>query len=304
MRRIAQHKRRILRRIIQLGVIFLLFSQVLHYSFFSGTLISGTILGINMIDPLAALDYLLATKSLYFPLITGCAIVLVFYFIVGGRSFCGWICPMYLVSEIVAKLPRNWRAFSYKPRHSTKFWILGIFLIMSLITSQPVFEIVSPIGIISQNIAMGVDTPSISTSNIEENLQGLEELGIRASLLPESDSGYTMLFNFSLWFLATLVLLDILVSRGWWCRYTCPVGTFYTLLGKLSPLKIKIDHDSCTNCGDCFTVCLPAEVLVDPVKGNSVWVNNSSCTNCLNCVDLCPENSLKLSIKMAKEKRR
>ncbi|MCK5126065.1 MAG: 4Fe-4S binding protein [candidate division Zixibacteria bacterium] len=301
---VMNNRRRLLRRIVQLVVLFLLISPLFQFSFFSGTLISGTILGINMVDPLAAIDFILATKSVYLPVIIGAVVVLLFYFIIGGRSFCGWVCPMYLVSELIAKLPKSWRAFSYKPNHSSKFWLLGILLILSVITSQPVFEIVSPIGIISQNIAMGIDTPPKNTAYIEENIQSLNELGIKTSLLPNTEAEYVVLFNYSLWLLLSLVLIDIFITRGWWCRYTCPVGAFYTILGKYSPLKIKIDHDSCTNCGDCFTVCLPAEVLAAPVRGDTAWVNNSSCTNCLNCVDICPEKSLKFSIKMAKEKRR
>ena len=301
---IINNRRRLLRRMVQLSVIFLLMSPLFQLPVFSGTLISGTFFGINMVDPVAAMDYVLATKSFYVPVMTGCGVLLALYFIVGGRAFCGWVCPMYLVSELVAKLPGKWQAFSHTPGHSAKFWVLGVFLILSLSTSQPVFEMVSPIGIISQNVAMGIDPPSRSSANAAENIQGLEELGIRPSLLPENDSSYMILFNYSLWLLLSLVLIDILVTRGWWCRYTCPIGAFYSILGRFSPLKIMIDHDSCTKCGDCFAVCLPAEVLEAPVKGDTIWVNNGSCTNCLNCIDVCPEKSLRLGIRIAKEKRR
>jgi len=119
---IINNRRRLLRRMVQLSVIFLLVSPLFQLPVFSGTLISGTFFGINMVDPVAAMEYVLATKTFYVPVMTGCGILLALYLIVGGRAFCGWVCPMYLVSELVAKLPRRWQAFPHAPGHSTPFW--------------------------------------------------------------------------------------------------------------------------------------------------------------------------------------
>ena len=61
---IRRSKRRIVRRIVQLFVLFLLVSPVLGLDIFRGTLLSGTLFGITFNDPLAALDYILAAKTI------------------------------------------------------------------------------------------------------------------------------------------------------------------------------------------------------------------------------------------------
>ena len=37
----------------------------------------------------------------------GGALVLVFYFLVGGRSFCAWVCPVNPLADLAAWLKRR-----------------------------------------------------------------------------------------------------------------------------------------------------------------------------------------------------
>ncbi len=301
MNKIAQNKWRILRRFVQFSVILLLLSPLLKLSVFRGTLISGELFSILLVDPFAAIDFMLAAKTFYLPLVIGGLIVAVFYFIVGGRVFCGWVCPIYWLSEFTAKLHDRFAVLNMKPSASFKYYIFVIFLLLSVITSKPVFELISPIGIISQNIALGVDQSQAQFGKELTSSDNIENSGYTSSLMSDSYYDWQILFNSSLWLIALILLIDLFYSKGWWCRHACPVGTFYTLLGKFSPVKIKIDHVACTQCNECFDVCLPSNVLIAPVQGSTNWVIDSSCTNCLNCIDICPENALKISLKIKKE---
>jgi len=302
MSRIADNRRKILRRFVQLAVIFLLVSPLLGLKLFRGSLISGTLLGISLNDPLATIDFILAAKTIYVPMLTGAAIIVVVYFLLGGRVFCGWVCPIYLLTELVRKLHKKFAVFQYKPKSYSRYWILGVVLLLSLISSKPVFEMVSPIGIVSENIALGVDAPQGLFGSERAKAPTDENNKYADNFAFQNSDSWRILFNYSLWIILVILLVDIFVSRGWWCRFVCPVGTFYTILGKLSPVKIKISHPACTKCGACFDVCVPSEVLTAPVKGETLWVS-SSCTNCLNCIDICPENALKIGIKLTKEKK-
>lgn len=298
---ISNNRRKILRRMVQLSVIFLLVSPLLGLKIFRGTLISGTLLGVQLTDPLAAIDFILATKAVYLPVLIGAVIVLAFYLLLGGRVFCGWVCPVYLLTEIVRKLHTKLHVFKYKPKSTTRYWILGTVLLLSLVTAKPVFETISPIGIVSRNIALGIDAPQGIFGSERAKEQTNNNNQYADNFAGTTSDSWRVLFNYSLWLLVILLLIDIFVSRGWWCRFICPVGTLYSLVGKLSPLKIKISHTACTKCGECFDACVPSEVLVKPVRGEETWIG-SSCTNCLNCVDICPENALKISIKYIREK--
>ncbi len=301
MNKIVQNKWRIVRRIVQLSTILLLLSPLLKLGIFRGTLISGELFGMLLVDPFAAIDFMSAAKTIYMPLVIGALIVAVFYFIVGGRAFCGWVCPIYLLSEFAAKLHKKFAVYNKKPSEFFKYYIFVIFLLLSVVTSKPVFELISPIGIISQNIALGVDRPQSQFGKELDGSVDISDSGYSSSLMNDSYYDWQILFNSSLWLVVLILLIDIFFSKGWWCRFACPVGTFYTLLGKFSPVKIKIDNSACTKCNECFDVCLPSNVLIDPVQGKTNWVVDSSCTNCLNCIDICPENALKISIKIKKE---
>ena len=95
-----------------------------------------------------------------------------------------------------------------------------------------------------------------------------------------------------------LLIFEILYSRRAWCRYFCPVGVSYQLIGLMSPLRIKWDKANCSNCKRCQSVCLVPHVLIDSVnQGTSEYVNSSACTRCGLCVDICDDEALSYGVK-------
>lgn len=84
-----------------------------------------------------------------------------------------------------------------------------------------------------------------------------------------------------------VVLVSSLFSKGWWCRYFCPMGAFLGLIKKISPFKIKRDASTCTSCSHCDKVC-PANLDIQTAE----IVNSADCISCLNCVSDCPSESL------------
>ncbi len=131
---------------------------------------------------------------------------------------------------------------------------------LALITGYTVFETINPVAIISRFLVYG---PSLML----------------------------------LWVMA-LLIFEILYSRRAWCRYFCPVGVSYQLIGLMSPLRIKWDQENCSNCKRCQSVCLVPHVLTDSVnKGKFEYVNSSACTRCGLFVDICDDEALSYGIK-------
>ena len=53
-----------------------------------------------------------------------------------------------------------------------------------------------------------------------------------------------------------IVLFDVLVMKRGWCGHLCPMGAFYSLIGKLSLLRVATPKRSaCDDCMDCYAVC-------------------------------------------------
>ncbi|MBN1651868.1 MAG: 4Fe-4S binding protein [Bacteroidales bacterium] len=76
------------------------------------------------------------------------------------------------------------------------------------------------------------------------------------------------------------------------CTTYCPVGSLVTLLGKLYPLRVKIDQNTCTACNICSTECrYDALTPIDIKSGSAGW----NCTLCGDCLSSCHASSIRFS---------
>ena len=250
--------------------ILLFFNLLFFASFFfdiqilEGTLSGSRLLGFHLIDPLAAFQIILASEIMMVNLIIGVVTIFLIYLMFGGRSFCSWICPYHWLAELGEKIHQILKKKKIIKNHpfdrKIRYYFYGMFLVLALITGFTVFETINPVAIISRFIVYG---PSLML----------------------------------LWVVA-LLIFEILYSRRAWCRYFCPVGVSYQLIGLMSPLRIKWDKENCSNCKRCQSVCLVPHVLNEPVnQGKSEYVNASDCTRCGLCVDICDDEALCYGVK-------
>ena len=98
----------IVRRIVQFAVLLLFLTPFLAEiegeNFFFGTLSSSEILGIMLTDPFGALQIIFASKTVHTVLLIGAVTIFAFYFLIRGRVFCGWVCPVNLILEFCNRL--------------------------------------------------------------------------------------------------------------------------------------------------------------------------------------------------------
>ena len=85
-------------------------------------------------------------------------------------------------------------------------------------------------------------------------------------------------------FLLTL-LFDLLLTRRGFCRYICPGGALYSLLGRFRLLRIKRIVENCNDCAKCTAVC---EFGLDPLHDQF----GQECNNCTACVAVCPTDAM------------
>jgi ferredoxin-type protein NapH len=94
--------------------------------------------------------------------------------------------------------------------------------------------------------------------------------------------------------LLAVFLFDLFVMRHGWCGHFCPVGAFYSLIGKLSVMRIVLpQRKACNDCMDCFAVCPEQQVIRPALKaidGTPPIILDSACTNCGRCIDVCSKD--------------
>ena len=250
------------RRLVQGAALLLIATPLFGWSFFQGNLASASLLGLKLSDPLAFLQVLLATRIMI-PAFAGAALlVLALYFFTGGRSFCGWICPVNLVTELADPLRQRLTGERFIWPPATKYGALAITLVLTVVTGAPLFEVLSPIGVVSRAIAFA-------------SFSGLALLG-------------------------GILLLELAGARRGWCRSLCPLGGFYALIGRYSPLKIRFTEERCTHCGECEAACFVEEVLEAPLRHGAPLVVSGECSRCARCIDACATDALRFGIGIHK----
>ena len=230
-----------------------------------GALTASRLLGFHMIDLNSALQVMLAHKHIIVNLLIGTGTVFVLWLLLGGRTFCSWVCPYHFLAENAERLhlylvEKKWitdHAFSRSIR--TVLWLL--FALMELVTGYTVFETISPVGIVSRALIYG----------------------------PGLSFGWVFL----------LLLFEIFYSRRAWCRYVCPIGLTYGIVGVFSPLHVTYKLANCHHEGECRKVCEVPHVLDCVIKGRAPSAQldiGADCTRCGMCIDVCPSGALTFEI--------
>ncbi len=228
---------------------------------FFGSLSSSTIAGIEVLDPFATLQVVAASKSFELDWLVAVLPVLVVYGLIRGRIFCGWICPVNLLLELVDTLRRKLGIKVREmplPRH-TKIWLALAVVVLSALTSVPIFETFSPISALNKSVLFGA------------------VVGV--------------------WTLLAIVIAELFWGHRVWCRALCPLGGFYEVLGRVGQVNVRINREACIHCNACKQACLADPDILDPVlTERDRIVRAGDCMACGACIDACPTRALSFGI--------
>jgi ferredoxin-type protein NapH len=201
----------------------------------------------------------------------GGVIVLVFYLIVGGRVYCGWVCPVNLVTDAAEWLrgTLNIKAGTHFS-NQTRNWLLGATLVVAAVSGSLAWELVNPVSMVYRGLVFG--------------------MGLAWGVL------------------AAVFLLDLFVGRRAWCGHLCPVGAFYGLVGEAALLRVgAVRRERCDDCLDCFAVC-PEHQVIRPAlkgadKGQGPVILSGHCTNCGRCIDVCGRDVFAFTTRFSNNNR-
>jgi polyferredoxin len=190
--------------------------------------------------------------------------------LLAGRAFCGWMCPIGTLQDFLADISRrffggkrssktnNQINLPYKISEKNNKWLRSLkYLILGIILLASTFAIFPP----------------------------LREICPARALLS------FQLTTPLLWSVLITFVITSLVNRRFWCKYLCPLGAVLAPFNKISPLRLVLNQDSCTNCRRCDAAC-PMDI---PDLTNNL--RSAECIECLECQETCNEkDALELRI--------
>jgi ferredoxin-type protein NapH len=226
-----------------------------------GTTWSLNIFGLKISDPLAVVGQSAAGLSIYWPFVlTG--LIPVALTLLLGRFYCGWVCPATFLYELNDNLGSWLKRMGLPISHRRldrrlKYVILVSIAIVCGLTGSVLFAAIYPPAILGREIYYGIAAGGFGVGMV--------------------------VFIMTLFF-------DLLVARRGFCRYLCPGGALYSLLGRFRPVRLQRKVELCNDCAKCNAIC---QFGLDPLRDDFT----QECTNCTACIAVCPTDALRYEWK-------
>lgn len=270
---LSAHRYLILRRISQLGILALFLAG----PWFGIWIVKGNIASsltldvLPLSDPLVLLQVFATGHLPEAAALIGGLIVLAFYFLVGGRVYCSWVCPVNIVTDLAEWVRRRLKIKgSAYLSDKTRYWLLGAILVVAAVSGSIAWELVNPVSMVYRGLVFG--------------------MGLAWGVV------------------AAVFLLDVFVGRRAWCGHLCPVGAFYGLVGEGAILRVAAQRrEQCDDCMDCFAICPEHQVIKPALKGADKGIGpvimSGHCTNCGRCIDVCARDVFEFSTRFSNHSR-
>jgi len=208
-------------------------------------------------EPMGAVYYFFSRKETMYGIAAFLLVVPIGFSLVWGRIFCGWVCPVGAVQELMYPPKKNVHLPEKIERglKSLKYVLLLIIGYLSWYTGTNLWGKYEPFKTLF-------------------NFQG-EFL--------------------SLFLLGGTLFASLLIERPF-CRYICPLGVILALTSRFSLYKLKARDEHCVGCGLCAGASCPMRALVAS-RGSGAeppQIDNTECIRCLRCTQTCQRGALKI----------
>ncbi|MBU1910611.1 MAG: 4Fe-4S binding protein, partial [Verrucomicrobia bacterium] len=246
------------------------------------------------LNPLTALGLILGTGAL--PSGLEWAMLTIVLTVILGRFFCGWVCPFGTLHQAIGWLglrraspAEQCMRHAFRPAQRMKYYLLTFLLAaaaVGLLTRAAGFLMkISPRWQAVQGMAAGslqagwLDPLAFMHRAVNLVLLPLADRWTQALWIgPRFHQGAALIGGL---FLAAL-LINLWIPR-FYCRYLCPLGALYGVLGRFALWRIGKKQDACSNCllceADCEGACQPAG-----------RIRAHECVLCMNCLHSCPDD--------------
>ena len=232
------------------------------------------------LDPLVALGTVLTTRALYAGLVW--ALVTVALTALLGRFFCGWVCPFGALHHFIGWVGSRARSLReridvnrYRNAQRIKYYVL-----LALLAPALAGYFLRLDGVPSSLLMTGfLDPIPLVYRSVNFLILPLADSSLH--LVTAAQRHYEGAWLTGAIFFAAL-LLNLAIPR-FYCRFVCPLGALFGLIGRYALFRVGKESEKCSLCGLCNSGC---EGACDPAGA----VRVSECLLCMNCLDTCHEN--------------
>jgi ferredoxin-type protein NapH len=233
-------------------------------------------------------------------------VALAFVFIIGavvGRAFCGWVCPMGFIQDMVTTIRGTLGQVDLRTHESgrrLKYFVLAAALVVSISLGISLSlgvgnEYRGSLGIFAEGLLLPLAPEGTLFSTIPRAILYLKVEVVPTFLAKISANQLgEWIRSVPIVIYAGLILLLVFFYGAYkvprfWCRYLCPVGAMMAPFQKYSFLGMKRDPVKCSKCPHCEAAC-PMQIRILTLPWEKF--NDSECILCGECVDACNNNSL------------
>ena len=210
------------------------------------------------------------------------------FFVVLNKAFCGWVCPLGTVQELLGRLGRRLRRPVRRlegkrvARVRPVKWVMLLALVLGLPLAAGLGLVPHALGNPYCDICPSRLATTLLTADVEQvalRTNGVIEFGLSAVA--------NTLFGF--------VLVAAFAVRQPFCRI-CPMLALHAVFRRLAPLRlVKRPHDRCDKCGICAKAC-PMDIgEIAAEHGRKAF--HEDCTLCGRCAEFCPDDGV-IQIKL------
>jgi polyferredoxin len=218
------------------------------------------------------------TMGKFFPAFLVLFLAMIIPSLFGRKLFCGWVCPLGAFQEVINKIPHKfkWKNFNFAAFNTVRFALLILFVITFFAVKDHIAYLAETVD---ADASSGIWT-AFSAYNAYEPINFFELLHW------EIDTIFFIMMGF-------LVVSSLIIYRPF-CYLICPIGALTWLCEKIAPGRVRIDHNKCTQCGNCEEKA-PCPTIKPMLEEKSNVLPD--CTSCGDCLGSCDEDAIKFSFK-------